>query len=116
MSVIKRGDLYWLDWSPGRGSEQTGVRPTLVVQGNSGNENPVYKNTVVVAVSTKGRQTRTQIALTPSPLNGLTQNSFVKCQQLLTVSKDRLATFIGRLSEDEMSAVDEGLHDVLDLQ
>ena len=116
MSVIKRGELYWIDWTPGRGSEQTGVRPALVVQSDAGNENAAYKNTVIVAVSTKGRATRTQVLLSPSPRNGLTQTSFVKCQQLLTISKERITEFIGRLSEEEMALVDAALKDVLNLE
>jgi mRNA interferase MazF len=50
-----RGEIWQLDWSPGRGSEQTGVRPALIVQNDPGNHSPIYPNTIVVSISTKGR-------------------------------------------------------------
>lgn len=86
----RRGELYWLDWSPGRGSEQTGLRPALVIQADAGNANPRYPLTVVATVSTKGKAgIPTHVALAPSPLNGLREVSYVKAEQIMTVAKDR---------------------------
>jgi mRNA interferase MazF len=30
--VIQKGSVYWVDFSPGKGSEPSGKRPGLVVQ------------------------------------------------------------------------------------
>ncbi|MBX3168336.1 MAG: type II toxin-antitoxin system PemK/MazF family toxin [Candidatus Eremiobacteraeota bacterium] len=49
-------DLYLVDWSPGRGSEQTGRRPALVVQENAASANPNYPLTIVAAVTTQVSQ------------------------------------------------------------
>jgi len=111
---ISRGDLWWVDWSPGRGPEQTGRRPAIVVQTNAANHNPHYPNTVVVAVSTKGRNVPFHVRLEPSAENGLTAPSFAKCEQVLTISKQRLTERLGRVGE-EMSNVEAGLRLVLDL-
>ena len=35
---IKRGEIYWVDWNPGRGSEQSGLRPALVIQNDIGKQ------------------------------------------------------------------------------
>ena len=115
VSKIKRGDLYRLDWTPGRGSEQTGIRPALVIQYDSGNNSPRYTNTIVVAVSSQAKPAPFHVEIKPDVGNGLATVSFVKCEQVITVSKDRLTEYIGRLSASDMEAVDDALKGVLDL-
>ena len=44
-----------VDFGMGRGSEQAGIRPAVVIQNDAGNRSPRYPNTVILAVSTKGR-------------------------------------------------------------
>ena len=51
-----RGDVWLVDWSPSRGSEQSGMRPALVVQTDAANQNPRYPNVIVAAISTGVRQ------------------------------------------------------------
>ncbi len=110
-----RGEVWWIDWSPGRGSEQTGVRPGLIVQRDAANRNPSYPNTMVVAISTKGRDLPFHIRLKPSPQNGLYETSFAKCEQTQTIGKERLVERIGRISNADLTRVSEGLRLVLDL-
>ncbi|HZT40774.1 MAG TPA: type II toxin-antitoxin system PemK/MazF family toxin [Chthonomonadaceae bacterium] len=52
---IRRGEIYMVDWSPGRGSEQAGRRPAVIVQTDAANLNSNYPNTIVVAVSKSGK-------------------------------------------------------------
>ena len=113
--IVQRGELYWLDWNPARGSEQAGRRPALVVQENPASTNPNYPLTIVAAVSTQGRNITTHIALEPSAVNGLVSASFVKCEQLQTVSKLRLLQRIGVLETSDMLRVDAALKKVLAL-
>jgi mRNA interferase MazF len=109
----ERGDLWWVDWSPGRGSEQTGYRPALVVQTDAANLNPRYPNTIVITVSTKGRNVPTHVRVEPTPANGLREVSFAKCEQLFTISKDRLSRRIGKLAHSELEQVVAALRLVL---
>ncbi len=115
LSVVKRGELYWVDWDPARGSEQAGRRPALIVQTDAANTNPRYPNTVVAAVSTSGRAIATHVPLTPSAQNGLPAPSFVKCEQLFTLSKSRLLARLGQLDPGELAQVDTALRQSLDL-
>ena len=55
MKNPKRFEIWLVNWNPGRGSEQEGLRPSLVIQTDAGNINPNYPNTIVLAISTKGR-------------------------------------------------------------
>ena len=115
-SDILRGDIWWVDWSPGRGSEQVGVRPALVVQTDLANRNPRYPNTMVVAVSTKGRgDAPSHVRLLPSTENGLTKTSFVKCEQMQTIDKGRLGRRLGSVSESDLDRVNSALRAVLSL-
>ena len=39
--VIKEGDIFWVDFSPAKGSEPKGKRPALVIQSNIFNESNI---------------------------------------------------------------------------
>lgn len=112
---IRRGELYWVDWSPARGSESAGVRPALVVQRDAGNLAPTYPNTVVVTVSSQGREVPLHVRLAPSRENGLKNVSWVKCEQLFTISKDRLRGRLGRVSAGDLREVEQAIALNLDL-
>ncbi len=109
----KRGQIWLVDWTPGRGSEQLGKRPALVVQTDAANANPHYPNTIVLTVSSKGHPVPSHMEIPPSPANGLSEISFVKCEQVLTVSKDRLEHLYGSLSMAEMDRVETAIRKVL---
>jgi mRNA interferase MazF len=105
-----RGEIWLVDWSPGRGSEQTGTRPALVIQNDQGNYSPRYPNTIVVTLSTSGREVPFHIFVPRSSANGLRTDSYVKCEQVLTISKSRLVgPAWGRLTDEEMERVGEAL-------
>jgi mRNA interferase MazF len=112
---IRRGELYWLDWSPSRGSESAGVRPALIVQRDAGNLAPTYPNTVVVTVSSQGHEIPLHVQLRPTRENGLKNPSWVKCEQLFTVSKERLRGRIGRVTAAELQEVERAIALNLDL-
>ncbi len=111
----ERGEIWWVNWSPGRGSEQTGRRPALIVQTDPANHNPRYPNTIVITISTKGRNVPSHVRLEPAAENGLATSSFIKCEQLLTMSKARLENRMGRISSDDLDRVAVALRTVLEL-
>jgi len=112
---IRRGELYWLDWSPSRGSEQAGRRPALILASDAANQNPRYPLTIVVALSTAQRNVLTHVIVEPNAENGLHTRSSIKCEQVMTVSKDRLLGKIGRLVEADMARVEIALKRALSL-
>jgi mRNA interferase MazF len=112
---LERGQIYWLDWHPSRGSEQSGTRPGLIVQTNIPNHIERYPLTIVVAVTSALKNYLSSVAIAPSTSNGLSQPSEVLCNQIQTVSKDRLLGYIGRLDQSEMQQVDEKLRYILAL-
>jgi len=114
--AVRRGEIWTVDWTPGRGSEQRGLRPALVIQTDAACGNPKYPNVIVLAVSTSGRNVPFHIPLTPTQDNGLRAPSFVKCEQILTICKERLRERLGAATEDEMGAIEEAVVLVLALR
>lgn len=109
-TVPSRGEIWEIDWSPRRGSEQAGVRPALILQNDHGNHAAGYPNTIVAAITTQGRSIPFHVFVPRSPANGLKADSYVKCEQVMTISKSRLVgTAWGRLTDVEMAQVGEAL-------
>ena len=103
---IRRGQIWLVDWSPGRGSEQLGTRPALIIQTDAANSNPRYPNTIVLTLSTKGLSVATHVPIEPDTINGLREKSWVKCEQVLTISKERLRQKWGHLSPVAMTKIE----------
>ncbi|MCH8520022.1 MAG: type II toxin-antitoxin system PemK/MazF family toxin [Nanoarchaeota archaeon] len=110
-----KGEIWLINWNPSRGSEQAGIRPSLIIQNNIGNKNSNFPNTIVVTISTKGRDIPFHVKLIPNKLNGLSDISYIKTEQILTISKNRLIKKIGQILDDEYLLVNKGLKLVLDL-
>ena len=112
---VRRGQIWLVDWSPGRGSEQLGRRPALIIQTDAANTNPRYPNTIVLTLSTKGLNVATHVQIEPGPGNGLKEISWVKCEQILTISKDRLTTLWGTVSAADMRRIEAATKTALSL-
>ncbi len=111
--MVRRGEIYYVDWSPGRGSEQVGVRPALVVQNDVGNLHS--PTTIVAAISTRRvRPYPFHVNVSPQQ-SGLARDSVIKCQQVQTIDQSRLGRMVGTLSSDKMRDVDLALHRSLGL-
>ena len=115
-SDVRRGEIWLVDWSPGRGSEQLGRRPAVVLQTDAANTNPRYPNTIVLAVSTKGLRVATHVQIHPDSHNGLQEMSWVKAEQVLTISKDRLVTRWGSLAPADLGKVEHAVKTALALR
>jgi mRNA interferase MazF len=85
------------------------------VQRDTANRNARYPNTIVVAISTQGRAVSAHVPLDPTPTNGLSAPSFVKCEQLITISKERLGARLGQLDAEDMAKVSRALRMMLAL-
>jgi len=96
-----------VNWNPSRGSEQNGLRPSLVIQNDMGSTNPNYGNVIVAAISTKSSNLPIHVEIKPDSSNGLKEKSYVKCEQIMTISKDRLEIRLGSLADESMEKVFE---------
>jgi mRNA interferase MazF len=104
---IKRGEIYWVDWSPGRGSEQVGIRPSLVIQNDLGNK--FSSTTIVASVITAINKPYQFLVQFSSKESGLPQDSTVDLAMIMTIDKTRLGDKYGELSPSKMAEVDEAI-------
>jgi mRNA interferase MazF len=105
----RRGDIWDVDWSPGRGAEQQGIRPALVIQNDRGNASLSYPLTIVASMSRTERELPLHVRILPTSENGLTDNTDVKCEQIMTIEKSRLVRRRGNITPEELARVDAAL-------
>ena len=106
--VIKKGSIYWVDFSPGKGSEPMGRRPGLVIQNNILNESKLNTVLMVAITSTmKFGELPGNIVLRKGEAN-LPKKCVINVTQIKSVDKRSLKEKIGSLSEKRMDQVYEG--------
>ena len=111
----RRGEIWDVNWSPGRGAEQQGTRPALVIQNDRGNASSAYPLTIVASMSRTERELPLHVRIAPSEENGLTSDTDVKCEQVMTIEKTRLLRRRGSITLEELTKVDLALRLSLDL-
>ncbi|MCL2751367.1 MAG: type II toxin-antitoxin system PemK/MazF family toxin [Firmicutes bacterium] len=88
--MVKKWEIYFLDFDPTKGSEQQGVRPALVVSNDSVNKHlPVFTVLPFSSIKSGAKIYPTEVEL-PADITGLPKDSVVMLQQIRTVSLDRL--------------------------
>ncbi len=105
----RRGEIWDVNWSPGRGAEQQGTRPALIIQNDRGNASSNYPLTIVASMSRTERELPLHVRITPNAENGLTDYTDVKCEQVMTIEKSRLLRRRGFISNEELAHVDNAL-------
>ena len=105
---IRRGDIFWVNLNPARGSEQAGRRPVVVLQNDIGNE--VAPTTIVAPLSTKSfsKDYPTNVRL-PKGTAGLPADSTALLSQIRTIDKTRLEKKIGHLPDSYKQAVNQAV-------
>lgn len=106
---IKRGEVYYANLAPVIGSEQHGEnRPVIVIQNNRGN---THSPTIIVApITSKGW--RKQKLPTHVRLNGtgiLADTSIALLEQIKTIDRSRIGSYIGTLNEESMCHLNKAL-------
>jgi mRNA interferase MazF len=112
-----RGDIWLADLGTGHGHEQSGQRPVLVVSDDSFNAGLAGLVIVVPLTSkvTKLKNIPAHIRVDP-PEGGLKAPSVVLCDQLRTISKNRLGNaHWGSVSTSTLAAVETILRVLLSL-
>jgi len=106
---LLRGDVWWVDLNPSKGSEIHKKRPCVIFSADALNQrrktvvvvplstSPVVRPPLTVAVSVNGRQ------------------GVAVIDQLRATAKERFASRMGHLSEVEMEAISEALKVVLEI-
>lgn len=108
-----RGELWTVNFNPGRGSEQRGIRPALVIQNDVGNRHAA--TTIVAAITTTIKLYPVTVPLERGE-GGLAQRSMVNLAQILTVDTERLESRLGSIHPSSMEKVNEAIKVSLDVE
>lgn len=108
---MRQCEIWYANLNPGKGSEQLGFRPIVIVSGNLLNE---YLQIVITCpLTTKIKNYKGNVILEPDEINGLTEKSEIMTFHIRSVSKDRLVKKIGRITEKQLNELKIGLDDIL---
>lgn len=108
-----RKEIWLLNLDPTMGREQAGTRPALVMSADIFNRG--YAELVfVIPITSKAKNIRSHVPLLP-PEGGLNLPSFIMCEAMRSVSKQRLIKRLGFISSATMSEVEDRLRILLDL-
>jgi mRNA interferase MazF len=103
--TVKRGEVWFADLNPIRGSEQAGIRPVLIFQ----NDTITAVSATVLAIPFT---TNLRRAALPSCVRvaagdgGLTSDSVALCHQLRVLDTTRLIRRLGSVSRQTILAVE----------
>ncbi|GBC61393.1 PemK family transcriptional regulator [Desulfonema ishimotonii] len=112
--VIRKGAVYWIDFSPGKGSEPGGRRPGLVIQNDVLNDSRL--NTVIVVAITSTLRFGDlpgNVVLKKGEAN-MPRRCVINVTQIRSVDKQSIREQIGTLSEKRLAEVYQGLEMVMD--
>jgi len=113
--VIRNGSIYWVDFSPGKGSEPMGRRPGLVIQDDALNDSNL--NTVIMLAITstlKFGDLPGNIILQKGEAN-MPKRCVINVTQIKSVDKKSIKENIGALSEERMAEVYQGLKLIMNM-
>lgn len=111
--MASRGEVWLVDLNPTRGHEQAGTRPALVVSADEFNHGPAGL-VIVAPMTTRERGIPLHVSVDP-PEVGLDRRSFIKCEDVRSVSEQRLVRRFGVVSPETLALVADRLRIVLDL-
>ncbi len=108
---IRQSEIWQVYFDPIKGSEQSGNRPSVVISGNTLNEN--LDVIVVCPLSSSIHNFEGNPVLMPNTINGLTKTSEVMVFHIRSISKMRFKRKIGKISTEELQKIKNTLSDIL---
>jgi mRNA interferase MazF len=109
---MRRGDVYWVDLEPVRGSEANKTRPAVIVSNDAANRAARRTRrgvvTIVPVTSNVGRVYPFQVLLRANDC-GLSADSKAQAEQVRTVATDRIRAKAGSVPPDVLVRLDAAL-------
>ena len=104
---IYRGDIFYVDFGNQPGSVAHGIRPAMVVQNDTGNWHA--PTLIVAAITTEIKKLRQPTHLVIGARFGLPQESMLLLEQLFTIDKTMLLTYVGTADQQFLESVDKAV-------
>lgn len=106
--ILSRGDICIADLNPVRGSEQSGIRPVIVLQNDDISR---FSSTVIIiplTSNTRRAKLPSCISLLPGE-TGLEHESAALCHQIRAIDRTRLRKIIGSLNYSKLFELEAAL-------
>ena len=102
-----RGEVYYMDFGVGIGSEQSGIRPVIIAQNDVGN---TYSPTSIgFAITSQITKAKLPTHIEASSECGLDKPSVILCEQIRTFDKKRLKQRIGKAPRHIIDAMNKAI-------
>ncbi|ABQ26161.1 type II toxin-antitoxin system PemK/MazF family toxin [Geotalea uraniireducens] len=108
-----RAEIWLADLNPTRGREQAGMRPCLIVSVDLFNQSPA-ELAIVIPITSRNKGIRSHVPLVP-PEGGVREPSYIKCEDVRSISSERLVTRWGKISDAVMRDVEYRLRILMGL-
>lgn len=113
MIQASRGEIWLVALDPTKGREQAGMRPALVISVDIFNHGAA-ELAVVIPITSKAKGIPLHVEVTP-PEGGLTITSYVKCEDVRSISTSRLVRRLGKVNNQIIEQVEDRLRILLGL-
>ena len=109
MSLMKRGEVWWVEFDPSVGSEIRKTRPAIIISNDGANRN-LARVVVIPLTSNTAR-------VYPGEAVVIVEGKASKAvaDQIMAADKKRLKDKLGNLSRDDLEAVEEAIKEHLGL-
>ncbi len=107
MKEMFRGQIYYVDFGKGLGSEQAGIRPAVIVQNDIGNKHST--TFIVVPLTSEIKRLDMPTHVLVGTYCGLSEKSIAVCEQVTTRSEMRFMQFVGEVSPEDMKKITDGV-------
>lgn len=108
--VVKRGDVFFADLGQkgsNVGSEQSGVRPVVILQNDVGNK---FSTTVIIAcITSQIDKAKLPTHVEVGVKNGLKKESVVLLEQIRTIDKQRLTDKVTNFDDEVMDEINKAM-------
>ncbi len=111
MTGPKHGEIWWIGLNPASGHEQSVNRPGLVISDDIFNAGPAGL-VVILPMTTRNKKIPVHEKICP-PEGGLAEVSYIKCEDIRSVSKQRLSSRMGKVEDRTLQAVQEKITTLL---
>jgi mRNA interferase MazF len=109
-----RGDVWLFEPEEGRGHEQTGTRPGLILSIDRFNRSGADLVLIIPLTSRHKIGIPWHVEVLP-PEGGVTMRSSIKCEDLRSSSTERLIRWLGTVSAETLHEVEERVRVLLGL-
>jgi len=100
-------EIWMADLNPVIGSEQSGVRPVVIISGETMNR--IYSVVIMCPLTSKIKPYKGCPVITPNNINNLRTVSQAIPFHVRTISKIRLTKKIGLISDNDLENIKQGL-------